>query len=125
MAILAFLLYALGLATFAWFYVLKARRDAALQRHLEIAEYKTHCFEDCPHKRLHDITNSAILGSPMVRFAHPSPVPSSADHWYFRVRIEGLDHLFTEEAVRSARRRAELLIPVKLPSSPSGEACPE
>lgn len=120
MQTLALVLYTAGLALFAWFYILKARRDAAIQRRLEIAEFKARCFEDCEHldrayDRIHAISDSCLRGGPVVRFAHPAPIPPTADHWYYRVRMDALDHLFTEEAVREARQRAMLLIPQARP----------
>lgn len=114
----ALLLYALGITTFLWFWVRNIRRDAEIRKRLEIAEFKARCFEDCEHldkayERIHAISDSCLRGSPVVKFAHPAPVPPAADHWYYRVRMDAHDHLFTEEAVREARQRALLLIPSK------------
>lgn len=122
---LAFILYTIGLLTAVWCYVRNLRREAELRRRLELAEYKANCYLDCPrlnqaYERIHEISNSALRGAPVVRFAHPAPVPPAADHWYYRVRLDAYDHLFTEEAVREARQRARLLIPVKAPP-PSGD----
>jgi len=114
--VLAFVFYALGLLLFAWRLVRNIRNDARVRRLLDIAEYKAQCFEDCDklaaaNERIHEFSNSLLRGFPVVKFRHPEPVPANADHWYYRIRMENLDHLFTEEAVREARRRAELLIP--------------
>jgi len=70
---------------------------------------------DCAQKlslaneRVHEIANSCLRGHPLIKWKHPSPTPAS-DHWYWRVRFEGLEYLFTEEAMKQARQRAELLI---------------
>lgn len=121
---LATVLYTVGVAVFAITWVRNIRRDAETRRRLEIAEFKAKCFEDCQHldkayERVHEMADSVLRGCPVVKFKHPPPIPSSADHWYFRVRIEGKDHLFTEEAVRDARNRASLLI------HPSSASLPE
>lgn len=115
---LAFTLYTLGILTAVWCYVRNLKREAELRHRLELAEYRANCYLDCPrldqaYERIHDISNSALRGAPVVRFAHPAPVPPAADHWYYRVRMDANDHLFTEEAVREARQRARLLIPAK------------
>lgn len=115
---LAFILYTVGLLTAVWCYVRNLKREAEMRRRLELAEYKANCYRDCPrldqaYERIHDISNSALRGAPVVKFTHPSPVPPTADHWYYRVRMDACDHLFTEEAVREARQRARLLIPQK------------
>lgn len=122
---LAFTLYTLGILTAVWCYVRNVKREAEMRKRLELAEYKAKCYLDCPrldqaYERIHDISNSAWRGAPVVRFAHPAPVPPAADHWYYRVRLDDHDHLFTEEAVREARQRAGLLIPAK-PTFSSGD----
>jgi hypothetical protein len=115
---LAFTLYTIGILTAVWCYVRNIRREAEMRRRLEMAEYKVCCHLDCPrlnqaNERLHAISDSALRGAPVVRFTHPPPVPPTVDPWYYRVRMEAHDHLFTEEAVREARQRALLLIPAK------------
>jgi hypothetical protein len=74
----------------------KARR-AAEEAHASLLDHS------------HGITTSALRGNPLVKCAHPSPQPAS-DHWYWRARFEGLEYLFTEESLRTARNRAELLL---------------
>lgn len=120
---LAFTLYTLGILTAVWCYVRNVKREAEMRKRLELAEYKAKCYLDCPrldqaYERIHAISDSCLRGGPVVRFAHPAPIPPTADHWYYRVRMDALDHLFTEEAVREARQRATLLLPAKRPSSP-------
>ena len=70
------------------------------------------CMKRCTHlnaayERLHAVSNSNLRGHPLVKWRHPQPVPSS-DTWYWRARFEGLEYLFTEEALRTARTRGAL-----------------
>ena len=54
-----------------------------------------------------DVKRSALRGHPLVKWQHPSPTPT-ADRWYWRARFAGLEYLFTEEAIRTARTRGAL-----------------
>ena len=66
--------------------------------------------EQAAIERLHAVSDSALRGHPMVQWRHPAPQPAS-DLWYWRARFDGTEYLFTEEAVRTARQRASLLLP--------------
>lgn len=60
----------------------------------------------------HSVANSALRGCPAVKWHRPYPVPAGADAWYWRAMFAGEPHLFTDEALREARQRAVLLLPV-------------
>ena len=64
--------------------------------------------ERAAREKLHGVADSAMRGHPLVKWSHPNPLPSS-DKWYYRARFAGVEHLFTEEAIRTARHRAESL----------------
>lgn len=76
--------------------------------------WKARRGEQAAIERLHAVSDSALRGHPMVQWRHPAPQPAS-DLWYWRARFDGTEYLFTEEAVRTARQRAELLLPTAGP----------
>lgn len=62
-------------------------------------------------ERMHAVGDSALRGFPAVQWRRPYPVPEGADAWYWRVRVAGEELLLTDEAFRTARQRADHLLP--------------
>ena len=84
--------------------------ERAACRHLRGECSRAHERAEQAIERLHAVSDSALRGHPMVQWRHPAPQPAS-DLWYWRARFDGTEYLFTEEAVRTARQRASLLLP--------------
>lgn len=79
---------------------------------------KAEADRDTAVRQLHAITASAALGCPVVRF-RPDEIGAPT---YWRVRISSREHLFSEEEVACAKRRAALLLPVRAPHHASPHA---
>ena len=105
---IALLVLFLGIAVLvlcAWIF-----QDLALIRHLRRECARAHERAEQAVECLHAVSDSALRGHPMVQWRHPAPQPAS-DLWYWRARFDGTEYLFTEEAVRTARQRADHLLP--------------
>lgn len=68
------------------------------------------------NERIHQISNSAMKGHPLVKWRHPQPNPAG-DTWYWRARFEGRNALFTDQAVQAAYQLGNLHFPTSTPTT--------
>lgn len=105
-AILLLLLAVVVLVLCAWLY-----QDIALIRNLRGECTREHERAEQAIERLHAVSDSALRGCPAVQWRRGEPLAPGADAWYWRVRVAGEELLLTDEAFRTARQRADHLLP--------------
>ena len=86
-------------------------QDLALIRHLRRECARAHERAEQAVERLHAVSDSALRGCPAVQWRRGEPLAPGADAWYWRVRVAGEELLLTDEQFRTARQRADHLLP--------------